>query len=121
MARLAKQTPLEAAAPTGPPVPKPPLLSAWLRAQAVNSRRHAAALRPFQMDEFGTGIAAPSEGHIQSVNQLVTGLRSVLLKRTAGVSQAASLAMGDLRSGNIKRLLRRKEQAHNLVRSVQKV
>jgi hypothetical protein len=55
---------------------------AWIEGQALNSARHAAALRPFRNDEFGSGLGAPSEGHIQSVNQLIKRLRRPLLKRT---------------------------------------
>jgi hypothetical protein len=49
-----------------------PVLLPWLRAQSINVTRHAAALRPFKRDEFGPGQAAPSEGHIQVVNDLIT-------------------------------------------------
>ena len=37
-------------------------LDPWLRAQSINVPRHAAALRPFRRDEFGTGAAAPDRG-----------------------------------------------------------
>ena len=58
------------------------VLIPWLRAQAVNVTRHAAALRPFRREEFGTGIAAPSEGHIRAVNRLLGSLRRSLLNLT---------------------------------------
>jgi len=57
-----------------------PVLLPWLRAQSINVTRHAAALRPFKREEFGPGASAPSEGHIQSVNSLITKLREGLLK-----------------------------------------
>jgi len=57
-----------------------PVLLPWLRAQSINVTRHAAALRPFKRDEFGPGQSAPSEGHIQVVNDLITKLRRGLLK-----------------------------------------
>src|SRR5262245_46567110 len=82
-------------APSGkPPAPRlpPPVLTPWLRAQAVNVTRHAAALRPFRRVEFGTGDAAPSEGHIQAVNRLMESLRGGLLKMTTGVTDAAAAA-----------------------------
>jgi hypothetical protein len=53
----------------------PPVLPTWLRAQSINVSRHAAALRPFRREEFGTGQASPSEGHIQVVNHLISKLR----------------------------------------------
>src|ERR1700728_1274 len=65
-----------------------PVLSPWLRAQSINVTRHAAALRPFKREEFGTGPAAPSEGHIQVVNQLITKLRHGLLKMSENVHDA---------------------------------
>ena len=37
----------------------------WLRAQSINVTRHAAALRPFRRDEFGTGAATPTEAHFR--------------------------------------------------------
>jgi len=37
----------------------PPVLVPWLRAQSINVRRHAAALRPFRREEFGTGQPRP--------------------------------------------------------------
>ena len=37
-----------------------PVLSRWVTTQSINVTRHAAALRPFRPDEFGTGAAAPS-------------------------------------------------------------
>src|ERR1700728_294924 len=65
-----------------------PVLLPWLRAQSINVTRHAAALRPFKREEFGTGQAAPSEGHIQVVNQLITKLRHGLLKMSENVHDA---------------------------------
>src|SRR6202035_4918972 len=62
-----------------------PVLLPWLRAQSINVTRHAAALRPFKREEFGAGAAAPSEGHIQVVNQLITKLRRGLLKMSENV------------------------------------
>src|SRR5437899_12522135 len=70
----------------------PPVLVPWLRAQSINVTRHAAALRPFRREEFGTGAASPSEGHIQAVNTLITSLRRGLLKMTKSVTDAAATA-----------------------------
>src|ERR1700722_6414870 len=62
-----------------------PVLLPWLRAQSINVTRHAAALRPFKREEFGTGPSAPSEGHIQVVNRLITQLRRGLLRMSERV------------------------------------
>src|SRR5215470_19485257 len=51
----------------------------WIRSQGISVTRHAAALRPFRAREFGTGPAAPSEGHLQAVNALLGRLRQELL------------------------------------------
>jgi hypothetical protein len=39
----------------------PRVLPPLAEAQRINVTRHAAALRPFRRDEFGTGAAAPTE------------------------------------------------------------
>src|SRR5262245_64345850 len=67
----------------------PPLLAPWLRSQAINVTRHAAALRPFRQGEFGTDASAPTEGHMQAVNELIKCLRGELLKRSERVTGAA--------------------------------
>src|SRR5580658_4711618 len=70
--------------------PPHPVLRPWLRAQAINVTRHAAALRPFRREEFGTTAASPSEGHIQAVNTLIGSLRRGLLKMSGRVTTAAA-------------------------------
>src|SRR5215469_6694291 len=72
-----------------PPLISRPILAPWLRAQAINVTRHAAALRPFRRSEFGPSPAAPSEGHIQAVNALMESLRSGLLDLTKRVTAGA--------------------------------
>src|SRR6267154_4427313 len=69
------------------------VLLPWLRAQSINVTRHAAALRPFNADEFGTGAEAPTAGHIQAVNKLITGLRSGLLNMSGKVSKATAATL----------------------------
>src|SRR2546427_5233611 len=51
-----------------------PVLLPWVTAQATNLTRHAAALRPFRRDEFGTASAAPPAGHLEAVNPLLSSL-----------------------------------------------
>jgi len=69
-----------------------PVLLPWLRAQSINVTRHAAALRPFKREEFGPGAAAPSEGHLQAVNSLITQLRRGLMKMSENVHDAIAVA-----------------------------
>lgn len=93
----------------------------WLRGQAINVTRHAAALRPFSRKEFGTDAASPTEGHIQAVNKLITDLRANLLRKADKVSQAVHAARGQANTRNLQRVVTHKERAHDWVRSVEKV
>jgi hypothetical protein len=96
------------------------VMSPWLRAQAINVTRHAAALRPFKVDEFGRGAEAPTAGHLQVVNQLITRLRKTLLHVSGRVSKSAGLASeGD--SANLQDLMRKKDHAHRWVRGIEKI
>ena len=104
-----------------PSVAKPSVLTPWLRAQAVNVTRHAAALRPFRRQEFGTGAAAPSEGHIQAVNRLIGSLRRGLLKMTRHVTEAAAAACQDPSSPNLQETVTRKEHAHRVAEGIERI
>jgi hypothetical protein len=99
----------------------PAVLTPWLRAQAINVTRHAAALRPFHRNEFGSGAELPSEAHIGAANQLIRTLRTRMLKLTRFVSQDASTAETQPDTRNLQRLMRRKEQAHDKVRVIEQV
>ncbi len=107
--------------PLGSPALRPPAQSAWLRNQSINVTRHAAALRPFRRGEFGTGAAAPSEGHRQAVNRLLEMLRRTLLARSAVASEAASAALRRPATAELQRLMTAKERAHTWVRAVEQV
>ena len=99
----------------------PPVLPAWLRAQSINVTRHAAALRPFRREEFGTGAAAPSEGHIQVVNDLISKLRGGLLKMSGNVTKAIAAANEEASSPRLQRVVVRKDQAHKWVQGIEKI
>ncbi len=109
------------AAASGAPPAAAPVLQPWLRAQAINVRRHAAALRPFRDGEFGTGPSAPSAGHLQAVNTLITSLRDGLLKMTNGVTESIAHAASQPSAGNLQRAMVRKARAHDWVRGIEKV
>lgn len=94
-------------------------LGTWLRAQSLNAMRHAAALRPFQKDEFGTGPASPSDAHIEVVNDLMAGFRQQLLALSRQVSTAATLARREPTFDNLQWLTDRKERAGNSVRRIE--
>jgi hypothetical protein len=93
----------------------------WLRAQSINVTRHAAALRPFRADEFGTGAEAPTAGHVQAVNKLINGLRSSLLRMSGQVRKAAVATSQEPGTPRLQDLMRKKEQAHNWVRGIEKI
>ena len=97
------------------------VLLPWVRAQSVNVSRHAAALRPFKREEFGTGAAAPSEGHIQAVNRLIIALRRGLLKLAGQVTAAANAASKQPTSPRLLRMVVRKDKAHNWVRGIERI
>lgn len=98
-----------------------PVLLPWLRAQSINVTRHAAALRPFKREEFGTGGAAPSEGHIQVVNQLITKLRRGLLKMSANVHGSIAKASEKPSTRRLQRVVTHKDQAHRWVQGIEKI
>jgi hypothetical protein len=93
----------------------------WVNTQGLNVTRHAAALRPFQRDEFGTVAAAPTAGHIQAVNKLISGLRRGLLAMTGKVNEIARMAERKPGTSRLQLLVSRKEKAHNWVQGIEKI
>ena len=106
---------------TSPPLISRPVLAPWLRAQAINVTRHAAALRPFKRAEFGPSPAAPTEGHIQAVNTLMESLRTGLIDLTGRVTTAAREASAEPSSANLSEVMVRKDRAHNWVQGIEKI
>jgi hypothetical protein len=98
-----------------------PVLLPWLRAQSINVTRHAAALRPFKREEFGSGAAAPSEGHIQVVNDLITKLRRGLLKMSERVHDSIATASQKPSTPRLQRVVTRKDNAHRWVQGIEKI
>jgi hypothetical protein len=98
-----------------------PVLLPWLRAQSINVTRHAAALRPFKREEFGTGAAAPSEGHIQVVNKLITKLRRGLLKMSGKVHESIDAASEKPSSPKLQHVVASKDKAHRWVQGIEKI
>jgi len=93
----------------------------WIRSQGTSVMRHAAALRPFRAGEFGTGAAAPSEGHLQAVNALLTRLRQELLVVSGHVRKGASAAIAQPTTARLQELVRSKERAHDWVRAIERI
>jgi hypothetical protein len=98
-----------------------PVLQPWLRAQAINVTRHAAALRPFRRNEFGTGAAAPTEAHLQAANALISLLRNDLLRLTKQVSGATDAAIRGPTSPRLQRVVSQKERAHTWVQAIERI
>jgi hypothetical protein len=97
------------------------VLLPWLRAQTINVTRHAAALRPFRPDEFGTGAEAPTAGHLQAVNKMICELRRSLLKMSNHVRETTVSTINDPSTARLQRLMRGKEEAHRWVRGIEKI
>jgi hypothetical protein len=106
---------------TSAPLISRPVLAPWLRAQAVNVTRHAAALRPFKRAEFGPSPAAPTEGHIQAVNALMNSLRSGLLELTNRVTSATRETAAEPSSERLSDMMVRKDLAHKWVQNIEKI
>lgn len=98
-----------------------PVLAPWLRVQSINVTRHAAALRPFRREEFGTGPAAPSEGHIQVVNNLISTLRRSLLKVSKNVTSAINTATEEPSAPRLQRVVSSKDHAQRWVQGIEKI
>lgn len=98
-----------------------PVLGPWVRAQALNLARHTQALRNFRRDEFGTGPEAPTEGHIQAVNQLLEKLRPGLKRHARHVTLLANAARQEPSSKRLAALVEHKHHAHDWVRSIEKI
>src|SRR5262245_40013676 len=112
--------------PVAPAAPKPAaskfeVMRPWLRAQSINVTRHAAALRPFRRDEFGTGAEAPSDGHIQVVNDLIGRLRRGLHRKSRRATRAAAIATASPTAANLRRLVIEKDRAHGWVQGIEKI
>src|SRR5215472_9445718 len=97
------------------------ILVPWLRAQSINVTRHAAALRPFRREEFGTGAAAPSEGHVQAANQLISSLRKQLLRVSGTVHKSIAAAQQEPGRASLQRAVLRKDRAHKWVQGIEKI
>ncbi len=95
--------------------------SPWIRSQGISVTRHAAALRPFRAGEFGTGAAAPSEGHLQAVNALLLRLRKDLLTVSGQVRQDAKRAQAQPTTQRLQALVASKQRAHDWVRAIERI
>lgn len=93
----------------------------WIRSQGISVTRHAAALRPFHAKEFGTGPAAPSEGHLQAVNALLGRLRRELIAVSERVREDAASAASQPTTARLQTLVGSKQRAHDWVRAIERI
>ncbi len=126
MATLVENIPMMAEAPVSSPRSKAAaspaaFLSPWLRSQSINVTRHAAALRPFREEEFGSGAEAPTAGHLQAVNGLITRLREELLKMSEKLGDSVAGTLEEPSSARLQDVMRKKERAHTWVRGIEKI
>jgi hypothetical protein len=98
-----------------------PVLAPWIRAQALNLTRHTKALRDFTRQEFGTGPEAPTEGHVQAVNQLLAQLRTGLVRRARRMNQLAALTLRHPAAERLTALVGHKHRAHDWVKGIEKI
>lgn len=95
--------------------------SDFARAQAINSARNAAALRPFQLDEFGTHPGSPSAAHIAAANRMIQGLQNRLLGIVDRLT-AATMSFNPNRVGHdFAPLLIFREQAERDIKRIEKI
>jgi hypothetical protein len=105
----------------GAAVAAPRVLSSFTSSQPTNVRRHLVALRDFTREEFGTGVARPSEGHVQAVNTLLATLRRPLRGAVDDLEQAAEDLGPRPSTEALQNLLTLKSRAHDWVRATERV
>lgn len=98
-----------------------PVLRPWLRAQALNLERHTVALRDFKDKEFGNGAEAPTEGHVQAVNQLLGMLRRYLIEHSRVMNGLIKRALAEPRQPLLTQVVTHKHRAHARVQQIEKI
>lgn len=105
---------------TRSPLPAVPReLLTWIRVQTDNADRHVEALRPFTRSEFGTGPAVPTEGHIESVNELIEFLQRDLRQRTLELRRTVTAATNVPSTPRLRQAVRHKQTAHMAARRIE--
>lgn len=98
-----------------------PVLGPWIDAQALNLSRHTTALRDFTRREFGTGPEAPTDGHVQAVNQLLAQLRTGLTERSRRMTHLAASARRRPSHPRLRAMVTHKHHAHDWVKGIEKI
>jgi hypothetical protein len=95
--------------------------AAFARAQALNTRRHAEALRPFRVGEFGAELASPTAPHIRAANRLLVRLQQRLLSLAEASDRSAAVAAERPTSEALTALLRDKDRSGRAVKHVERI
>lgn len=121
----------EAAAPRAAAAPRPDAterregeadqLTRWIGLQSPTALRHAAALRPFRRDEFGSAAEAPSDGHLEAANALTGDLRRNVLAMSREIARASRAAARAPDRASLARLLASREAMLNWVRRAEDI
>ena len=98
-----------------------PILQPWIRAQALNLARHTRALHDFTRTEFGTGPEAPTEGHVQAVNKLLSKLRGGLRTRARRMIHLSAAARQHPTASRLTTLVSHKHRSHDWVKGIEKI
>lgn len=96
-------------------------LRRWIEVQATNVARHAAALRPFRPNEFGSDAASPSEAHRLKANELIRALRAPLLRASKQMRSLSQQAEKNPTPESLARYATIKDRAHSAVQAAEKV
>lgn len=96
-------------------------LNKFVRAQALDARRNVAAIRPFRLDEFGTGPASPSASHIQVASEFMMALRERLMGLVERLDEAAATAVAAPSPRHLRRLLQEKDRAGKGIKHIEKI
>jgi hypothetical protein len=113
-----RRRPIQRTAPSESDVP---VHARFAVAQAINTARNAAALRPFRLDEFGTTPPSPSTAHVQAANQLIAHLRQGLLSISGEVRRAADRGIDRPSAANMQQMLLHKERAIRWTKLVEQI
>lgn len=98
-----------------------PVLKPWLRAQALNLERHTEALRDFRVNEFGLGAEAPTDGHVQAVNQLLGKLRTILIRHARTMNGLVQRALQAPHQPLLTQVVEHKHRSHSQVQTIEKI
>lgn len=94
----------------------------FVQAQAINTRRDVASLRPFRQGDFGVHPAAPSPAHLDAANQLILRLHRPLQRLTQRIrEEEAAREPAKYGEEDLKRVLHLRHVASNRAKIVERI